>query len=326
MSSFSLATPTTRRLVIRYTWSGVIYVIAVVLLIVEAAIAPNFGSFDFQSLFISAVPLALAGMAQGAVVLSGGIDLSVGSVISLINVSGARLMLHANLTQALLISLMLLVAGAAIGTVTALAIHVTRVPDIIVTLATLFIWGGLALEILPTPGGGAPVRYGSLLIGFVGSPWLPGGLLLLIAVYLVVWLPLRRSKLGLGLYAAGSDRHTALLAGVPVTRSRVAAYAIGGVFTALAGLALVATTSEGNATSGQLYLLNSVGVVVLGGISLAGGKGSLAGAVAAAFALTLVSSIMTFLGLAPAYAQVLQGVLVVLIVMVGGLATARRTR
>lgn len=327
MTAFSLpAAPAARRLAARYTWSSVIFVIAIILLVIEAAIAPNFGSFDFQSLFVSGLPLALAGMSQGAVVLSGGIDLSVGSVIALINVCSARLMLHASFGQALLISLALLAAGAAIGALTALAISLTRVPDIIATLATLFVWSGLALVIMPTPGGGAPVQYGALLTDSVGSPWLPGGLVILMVIYLVIWWPLRRSRLGHGLYAVGSHRPAALLAGLSVTRFRLAAYAAGGLLAALAGLALTAATSVGNATAGQLYTLNSVGVVVLGGISLAGGKGTLAGAVAAAFALTLIGSIMTFLGLPSSYAQVLQGALVVVIVMAGGLATARRNR
>jgi ribose transport system permease protein len=215
------------------------------------------------------------------------------------------------------------VGAALAGALTGVLITITRVPDIIVTLATSFLWAGLALQLMPTPGGGAPLDFVNLMTGEIGSD-LPSGLVVLLVVLAVVWLPLRRARPGLALYAVGSNRTAAFLSGVSVARTRVIAYALGGVFTALGGLALTATTSNGSAVSGTYYTLNSVAAIVLGGVSLAGGRGGMIGPLAATFVLTLVSTLLTLLGLDQNWSQVIQGALVVLVVMFAGLALVRR--
>ncbi len=307
----------------RNAWTLGVYTLLAVLLIVWRIIHPTLGSFDIQSLVDGALPLGLAAMAQAVVVLAGGIDLSIGSMMGLVNVTSALLMVHADLKGALLVSALLLVGTALAGALTGALITVTGVPDIIVTLATSFLWGGLALQLMPTPGGGAPLDFVNLLTGEIGSD-LPSGLVVLLIVLLVVWLPFRRSRPGLALYAIGSNRTAAFLSGISVARTRIMAYALGGVFIALGGLALTATTSNGSAVSGTYYTLNSVAAIVLGGVSLAGGRGGMIGPLAATFVLVLVSNLLTLLGVDQNWSQVLQGALVVLVVMFAGLVLTRR--
>ena len=163
----------------------------------------------------------------------------------------------------------------------------------------------------------------NLMTGEIGSD-LPSGLVVLLVVLAVIWLPLRYTRPGLALYAIGSNRTAAFLSGVSVTRTRIMAYALGAVFAALGGLALTATTSNGSAVSGTYYTLNSVAAIVLGGVSLTGGRGSMFGSLAAAFVLVLVNTLLTFLGVDQNWSQVIQGALVVLVVMFAGLVLVRR--
>lgn len=312
-----------RRWARRNAWPIGVYVLLAILIGVEKAVHPTLNSYDVQSLVGGALPLCLAAMAQAAVVLAGGIDLAVGSLMSLINVLAASYMVNADLKGALAISVLLLVVGGLAGALTGVAITITRVPDIIVTLATSFIWAGLALQIMPTPGGGAPLEFTTLFTGEVGGI-LPTGLLVLV-VALLAWTPLRRSRLGLSLYAVGSNRAAAFLSGIDVARTRVASYAVGGVFAALGGLALTASTSNGNATSGASYTLNSVAAIVVGGVSLTGGRGGMLGAIGAAFVLTLINTVLQFMGVDPNTSVVIQGALVVAIVMIAGFILVRRT-
>jgi ribose transport system permease protein len=314
-----------RRSLSRQAWTVGVAGILVVLLIIEANVAPLFTSFDVQSLVIASMPLAFAAMAQSVVVISRGIDLSVGSVMALTNVTAAQLMVDQTSTgSALGISVLVLVIGLAIGTINGLAVVYSRVPDIVVTLALSFVWAGVALIIRETPGGGSPVGFQELSTGSDVSEWVPNGLLVLAAVYLVIWVPLRSRRLGLAMYAVGSDATAAGLSGVQVDRTRVLAYTFGGLFAAFGGLALTSTTGIGSPLSGEFYTLTSVAAVVIGGVSLAGGKGGLLGPIIAAFILSAAVTVLVFGGVDANYGQVIQGALIVLMVMLGGLLLRRR--
>src|SRR6185312_6903119 len=187
-------------------------------LAITVFIHPTFSDFDLESLAMGALPLALAAAAQAAVVIAGGIDLSIGSMIAVANVLAARSMEHASFEQSLLL------AVAAMGAVNGIIVVVSRVPDVVATLTSGFIWGGVALLILEKPGGGAPPEFLNLGAGTLFTPWLPNALVLLVAAVGVIWIPLRRSKLGLRLYAVGSDRIAAFRSGVNIDRTRFAAY------------------------------------------------------------------------------------------------------
>jgi ribose transport system permease protein len=217
------------------------------------------------------------------------------------------------------------VAAALAGALTGLVIHVTRVADIIVTLAMLFVWAGVALAVLEVPGGGVPVEYQNLVtLDTVGTQWLPKALVILLLAYALLWLPIRWLRPGLALYAIGSNRSAAYLSGINVPLTRVGAYAFSAAFAALGGLALTAASGLGDPHSGDIYTLNSVAAVVLGGVSLLGGVGGLIGPIVAAFILTLVKTILVLKGVDQNWAQVIQGALIVGVVMVGGLAIRQK--
>jgi ribose transport system permease protein len=319
---------TAGRLARRHGWTVGVYVL-LLLLILYWRTQTNlpWGPFDVQSLAIDALPLAFAACGQAIVILSGGIDLSVGSMMSLVNVVAAKYMVHMSIEEALLFSVALVACAALAGAVTGLVIVVTRVADIIVTLAMLFVLAGAALAVLEVPGGGVPLKYQSLItVDTVGTKWLPAAILILLGSYALLWLTMRRTRPGLALYAIGSNRPAAYLAGVNVSRTRVLAYAFSGTFAALGGLALTAASGLGDPNSGTIYTLNSVAAVVLGGVSLLGGVGGLLGPIAAAFVLTLVKSLMILRGVDQNYAQVIQGTLIVLVVMLGGLAIRQKAK
>jgi ribose transport system permease protein len=312
-----------RRFIRRNTWALGIYGVLGLLLVVEKLVHPNLNSFDMQNLVIVSMPLALAAMAQASVVLVGGIDLSIGTMMALVNVIAANAMVNSSFQQAILQAIIIILGISVLGALTGLIITVTRVPDIIVTLATSFIWYGLALRVMSTPSGGVPFKFGELVNGELWG-FFPEGLLVLIAIIVVIWLPWYRSKVGLSVYALGSSRTGAFLSGVSVARTRIAAYAMGGVFVALAGIALTASTSTGDANSASNYTLNSVAAVVMGGVSLAGGRGGMLGPVAAAYVLNTIGVILGFLQADPNWSTVIQGAIVVMVVLFAGLLEVRR--
>ena len=240
-------------------------------------------------------------------------------MIAVANVLAAGSMEHASFEQSLLLAVAVILAGAAMGAVNGLIVVFSRVPDVVATLTSGFIWGGVALLILEKPGGGAPPEFLNLGAGTTFSTWLPNGLILLAVSVAVIWTPLSRSKLGLELYAIGSDRNAAFRSGVGVRRARFASYIFSGVFSAVGGLALTMTTGIGAPLAGVYYTLSGLAAIVVGGVSLAGGRGGLVGPVLAAFVLTLIPADLIFLNIDPNFGQVIQGILIVAIVMISGL-------
>jgi len=287
-------------------------------ILATAVIHPNFGSFDLQSLALGALPLAMAAAAQAIVVISGGIDLSVGSQIAVANVLSASLMQQATFKESLLIAIVILVVGAIVGALNGIVTALSRIPDVVVTLTTGFIWGGVALLILERPGGGAPAEFLNIASGIDFSEWVPNAFIVMVVVIAAIWLPIRHSRIGLLIYAAGSDPVAAFRSGVDVRVARTLAYTFGGIACAAGGMALTMTTGIGAPLAGTYYTLSSVAAAVIGGVSLTGGRGGMAGPVAAALLLTLIPMDLIFLNIDPNYGQVIQGTLIVVVVMVGG--------
>jgi ribose transport system permease protein len=318
-----LDTTAARGLVARATrgdaWTVGLVVIFAALLVLTKILRPSYG---LDALAIGALPVAFAAVGQAIVVISGGIDLSIGSVIALTNVIAAVLLMNAPGLSVPIVLLVLLI-GVLIGVVNGVLVVVSRVPDIVVTLSMLFVWAGAALLVLGTPGGGSVDWLRTLITGTLGIELLPRALIVLLVIVGLVWLPLRRSRLGLSIYAVGSNQLAAFRSGVSVARTKVVAYALAGFFAALGGLALTASTGIGTPIPGP-YLLLSVAAIVLGGVSLAGGRGGLLGPIVGIYILGLIRADMTFLGVQPAYSTVLQGVIMVVVVMVGAYLTLRR--
>jgi ribose transport system permease protein len=321
---FRGATPWRRNLRL-HGWTIAVWLVLLAMVPYWRSLSEQDFKFDVQALAIDALPLCFAAMAQAVIVISGGIDLSIGSLMGVINVLSAREMVDMSFRQALLFSLLLIALAALASAFTGLIIVLTRIPDIVVTLGMLFVWQGVALWIMEIPGGGVPLDYSDLAVGDLGKTGIPNAAVVVFAALLLVWVPIRWLRPGLALYAVGSNRNSAYLSGIGVARTRVGAYALAGVFTGLAGLSLSASSGIGDPNSGTTYTLNSVAAVVLGGVSLLGGVGGLIGVIAAAYVLTLSKIILLLRGTDPNYANVYQGLLIIFVVIIGGLLT-RKTR
>lgn len=264
--------------------------------------------------------LALAAMAQMAVVVTSGVDLSVGAIVGLSNCLAATYMGTHPVSVTLVLILTLLV-GTLAGLINGLIVAYGRIQPIIVTLATLYIYSGVALIIRPDPGGRVPGFFATALTGSWG--YLPYALVLLLAVVLLVWAPLMRSRLGYSLYAIGDNEGGAHMSGINVNRTKIAAYAIGGFLAACAGLFLTAQTTSGDATVGAGYTLNSVAAVVFGGVVLAGGRGVVLGPICAAYFISIIISVLFAAGVSPFYQSVFQGGILILVLAFGNLWTLR---
>jgi ribose transport system permease protein len=287
-------------------------------------IQPNMGASGVESLAGAALPFAFATAAQAVVVIAGGIDLSIASMMAVTSVTAAVLMDNAGPVESAFIVAFVLALGAAMGAINGALIVLTRVPDIVVTLAMLFVWEGVALLILNAPGGGAADWLQRLIVGSVGG-MVPKALIVLVVCVAVVWLPVKRSRLGLRIYAVGSDPTAAFRSGVPVGRTKIAAYAIAGLFAGMGGLALTMSTGIGAPIPGP-YLLASVAAVVLGGVVLGGGRGGLLGPIIAVFVLRLVRMDLTLLSVDPNVTTIIEGTIMVIVVMLGGLVAVRGRR
>lgn len=314
----------------KHYWTLGLFLVLLSLLVFTRVIQPDYGASGLDSLTRAVLPFAFATAAQVVVVIAGGIDLSIASMMAVTSVTAATLMDGAGEPQAVWVVPFVLLVGATMGAINGLLIVVTRVPDIVVTLAMLFVWEGVALLILNSPGGGSAEWLRGLIVGSVAIPgipesitqWLPKSLIVLTICLCVVWLPLRRSRAGLSLFAIGSSEQAAYRSGVNVNGTRIMAYALAGLLAAFGGLALTMSTGIGAPIPGP-YLLASVAAVVLGGVVLGGGRGGLLGPIIAVFILRLVRTDLTFLSVDPNVSTIVEGGIMVIVVMAGGLIAYR---
>ncbi|MBA2721009.1 MAG: ABC transporter permease [Chloroflexi bacterium] len=309
----------------RNGWTVALVGLLVAFLAITKLLQPNYGPAGIQGLAISILPIGFAAVAQAIVVIAGGIDLSVGSIMALASVTSAVLMLNNDDLFGVGVVIFVLLLGLAVGAINGALVVVTKVPDIVVTLAMSFVWAGAALLILNTPGGGAAPWLMAIISGPLGSPWLPKALIVLAVIVAVVWIPLRRSTFGLAMYAIGSSPLAALRSGVPMARSKIVAYALTGFFSALGGLALTATGGVGAPVPGS-YTLQSVAAIVLGGVSLAGGRGGVVGPIIAVIILALVRTDLFFAGVDPNWSTAVQGAILIGVVTFGSLVAMRKVR
>ena len=271
------------------------------------------GNFEWTSVVNTSMPLVFAGVGQSIVVLTRGLDLSVGGMIDLTNSLTATHM-HAGTGSMLAWSLIALFVGAGGGAINGVLVAYGRLQPILVTLATLSIYQGLAIKVLPEPGGAVPLEYTKILANPNG-PW---GLLF-VAFVVGFWLLFRRTRFGVDVYAIGNDEEAARAHAVRVRTVKIGAYTLAGTFAAAGGLFLAATTTAGDATSGDVFVLTSIAAVVLGGISFFGGRGSAIGTVAGAFVLTLLINVLFFASIDPLYQSFFQGLFLVVAVLLGTL-------
>lgn len=269
------------------------------------------GNFEVTSTSNSAMPLVLSAVGQTIVFLSRGLDLSVGGMMDISN-SIAAVKMNGGVGNMALWSVIILLIGAAGGLINGLLVAVGRLQPILVTLATLSIFQGIAIKILPQPGGRIPSGY----TAFLTNTSYPGTLIF-VALLVVLWLIFRRTPIGVAIYAIGNDQEAARANGVRVIQTRVSAYVIGGMFAAAAGLFLAATTTGGDATAGDNFTLTSIAAAFLGGTTIFGGRGSALGSIAGAFVLSILISVLFFAGINPLYQSFYQGFFLIIAVVIG---------
>lgn len=269
------------------------------------------------------VLLAIVAMAQTFVVITSGIDLSVGMVLVLANCLASTLVVGSP-GQVALGVLGVLAAGAACGALNGLIVVVGRLQPIVATIATGAIFFGLALVLRPVPGGDIDGTIGDALTGRLFDV-LPSSLVLLAALVLLVWLPYRHTETGRAAYAIGSAEMAAYMSGVPVQRAKFVAYVLSGLLAAVAGLFVTCVTSSGEASAanGNTYTLYSIAAVVLGGVSLFGGSGSAVGAIFGALMFRTIGDLLFVFDLEPLWQPLFQGVVLALAVSLGSLRLLR---
>ncbi len=287
--------------------------------------------------------LAMVAMAQTMAVLLGGLDLSVGAIMTLVNCLASYLLVGSPL-QIILGFIVCMAAGAACGFLNGCIVVYGRIQPIIATLATGAIFIGIALFLRPSPGGNVDddlswvmtndlyeiaATYGFFDDGeaawFQPIAWFPVPLLLIILIAVLVWVPFSRSVTGRTVYAIGSGEGAAYMSGLAINRAKIAAFTLGGFFAGLGGIYLTLQTSSGNADIPQAgaYTLNSIAAVVIGGTSLLGGIGSAIGSIFGALILRTISFNFRIFEIDPLMQPLFEGVVLLAAVSLGAIRVLR---
>lgn len=286
------------------------YIPAVVLFAVTFAVTaivnPRFlGPVGMSNFFGTYLPMVLAAMAIAVVMLGGGIDLSIGATMSLVNVVFITLVGQG--APLVLVVLISFAAGLAVGALNALAVAVGRIPPLLATLGSMFVVSGLCLVIMPISSGSAPAEmiraYAS------GVAFVPVTALVVVAA-LVIWYFFSKTKHALRLVAVGGDQKSAYATGLKVQWVVASSYLIGSGVAALAAFALTANVATGSPTIADTYTMNAIAAAVIGGVSLLGGSGSPIGAAFGALFLGLISNLILSTGVSSYYVSFATGAVV----------------
>jgi ribose transport system permease protein len=263
------------------------------------------------------VLLALVAMAQTFVVLTAGIDLSVGMVLVLTNCLASWIVLGSPAMVTLGVVCVLL-TGLVCGAINGAIVIYGRLQPIVTTIATGAIYFGIALAMRSVPGGDVNPDLADAVTGRIFGVF-PASLAALLAVVLVIWIPFRRSAIGRAAYAVGSSPVAAYMSGVPVRAASFLVYVLSGLTAAVGGLFLTFITASGEASAanGGSYTLYSIAAVVLGGVSLFGGSGSAIGAIFGALMFRTIGDLLFVFDLDPLWQPLFQGVVLLAAVCLG---------
>jgi ribose transport system permease protein len=263
--------------------------------------------FGFSLMLNLAIPIALATLAQMFVITVNELDLSIGTFVGFVGCVTATF-LH----DAPLLGIAILITSIALYAGLGALIYLRNLPSIVVTLGMSFVWQGLAILVLPKPGGKAP----DWLLGIMGfkPPFIPFPILAAVVIALVVHLGLMKSSYGVVLRGAGGNPQAIGRAGWSILRTKVMMFAFAGVFGVLSGLALIGNTTSADANIGNGYTLLSIAGVILGGGEFVGGRVSPIGAVIGALTLALAaSSLLTFMHIPPDWQVAANGVILIVV-------------
>ena len=257
-------------------------------------------------LFNLAVPIALATVAQMMIMAVNDLDLSMGTFVSF-----AACVTAVYMPQQPLVACVILLAAIGVYAVLGIVITLRDLPSIVVTLGMSFVWGGLAVLILPAPGGQAPVWLRALMIA--KPPFVPMAIVASVVIALLAHLVIMRSTFGVLVRGLGGNSRSVARAGWSVLALKGAAYALAAAFAVLAGMALVGLTTSADANIALRYTLLSIAGVILGGGEFVGGRVSPIGAVIGALTLTLAGSFLSFLRISPDWQIGAQGAILIIV-------------
>ncbi|MBZ9967207.1 ABC transporter permease [Mesorhizobium sp. BR1-1-2] len=269
--------------------------------------------YDVAQMTTSGATLAIAAMGQTVVVLSGGFDLSAAAVISLVNVTLATFPADGSVSPWTLTAVGIGI-GVVVGAFNGFFIAFLRLQAIVVTLSTMFILQGITLIVMEKPGGMIEPSLSDVLIGDLITDWVPMSAALLV-VLLLFWYWLKRTKLGLAIYAIGGDIDSARSAGIPTRFVQFMVYVIAGGFYGLAGVFISAQTGAGDPLVGNPMLLQMFAAVVVGGTLLGGGRGGLTGSVLGAYVLMVIVNILLVLNVSAYFSTIAESTILLLAVL-----------
>ena len=271
------------------------------------------------------LPIILLAVGQAIVILGGGIDISVGAIASIVNtVLATRVGLEGSqgeMWQYVFISLLI---GLLAGAINGFFIAYLRLQPIITTYATSFLYAGMALYILPNPGGGIPGEIAALYRS--STPLNLPLAFYVIAIVLLIWSYLRSTRYGNFLYAVGGRAQAAYETAVPVNWVQFSTYIISGLMAALSGIAITMLSGSGNADIGGPMTLNSITAVVIGGNALSGGVGGVAGPVMGAITLGVIQNIISFADIDTWWETFVRAVIIVVALAAPGIVNLFRRR
>lgn len=290
-------------------------VVALIILVIVLALylnaVHNFNVFMLNDLFNNTVVLAIAAAGLTLVILTGGFDLSVGGLIVLANCIVA---VYANSHGILYAIALALLVGLIVGMINGYVVAYLKVQSIVATLATMIMCEGLALVILPAPGGVVSGAFLNLM-NLIGN-WIPMTSLIILIV-LLIWLWFKRTVLGTNIYAIGADERASDQSGINVQRTKFLAFLIAGVLYSLAGIIYTAHITSGNPTSSTYFIMLTFAAVAIGGTSFSGGKGGVIGSIIGAIILTALQKMLFAVGVSSFYTGIFQGAILILAVLIG---------
>ena len=271
---------------------------------------------NFPNIMRQSAALMLVSIGQTIIMLSGGIDLSVGSVVSLTVVVMAALMEPT--PELMIFSVVVgLSIGAIVGFFNGFAVNRLKLAPFMVTLATLSIVQGLALQLRSNPQATIPREFSPMFIDNIGDV-LPIPFLIIIGSTFLAWIMLRYTRFGRHIYAVGSNEAATRLSGLATDRIKLYAYMLAGVMASAGGVFLAARSRAGDPFIGESFAFDSITATIIGGAALTGGVGSVWGTLAGVWILTILSNVLNLTGV-PANSQFLfKGALLVIAVMVYG--------
>ena len=299
--------------ILRSTEFGILIVFIVLCAILSFA-TPNFlSTYNIFTVMKQVSFIAIMSVGMTMVILTAGIDLSVGAVLGLVNVLAALFILKFGLTEGIILALL---CGAFIGFLNGFTIVKTELPPFIVTLGMMNIARGLALVITKGwPITGLPSSFSRLAEGSICS--VPVPMIIMIVISVLGYIFLSRTVWGRYIYAAGGNEKATWLSGVNVNKIKIMIYTITGFLSGLAGVMMASRLSQGSPITGTGYELSVIGAVVIGGTDLMGGKGSVLGSLIGASIMGVMENGLILLGVSAFWQQVILG-LVIIIAVAGG--------